>query len=242
MKQTYFVIVASLLLSSCGFYKRQYTSGWMISHHHGTAKQDLPSNNTAGQFSASADEEQISVQPIILLSNTDTIQPDPKDSTQQSAVPNIAPAEPDFYTAPPEMDSNNDSHPSHNQQLIQKTFDKRVKNARRGMKFMFGAFGFFILLVGLAANEIVDNEATLFLSGISLLFSAIGLILMFYFTYKSFEMIVNNPDVKFNADTRSKLILPAVLCIMSSGYIGLIFALILAGKNNRNKKKRRNEI
>lgn len=237
MKQTFLVILASLLLSSCGFYKRQYTSGWMISHHHVNAKQDLSSNDAAAQLTASEDEEQISVMPIVLISPTDTIQPEPKDSTQQSAVPNIAPTEPDFYTAPPEKDIINDSQPSHNQQLIQRTFDKRVKNATRGMKFMFGAFGFFLLLFGLAANNIVDNEATFFLSGVSLLFSVIALIFMFYFTYKSFELIVNNPDVKFNADTRTKLILPTVLCIMSSGYIGLICALILVSKNNRNKKR-----
>ncbi len=237
MKKSLVVILASLLLTSCGFYKRQYTSGWMISHHHGTAKQDLPSNNTAGQFSASADEEQISVQPIILLSNTDTIQPDPKDSTKQFTVPNIEPAEPDFYTAPPENDIIKDSYPSHNQQLIQRTFDKRVKNATRAMKSMFIGFGYAMLLTGLALNSVIDEEIAMIISALGIIVAMVALIAMFYFTYKSFELIVNNPDVKFNADSRSKLIIPAVLSILFSGYIGLIFALVLMIKNGRNKKK-----
>jgi heme/copper-type cytochrome/quinol oxidase subunit 4 len=236
MKQAFVVILASLLLSSCGFYKRQYTSGWMISHHHVPAKQNLSSNDAAAHVTASAEEEQISVQPIVHISPTDTIQPDPKDNTQQSAVPNIAPAEPDFYTAPPKEDTINDSHPSHNQQLIQRTFDKRVKNATRAMKSMFIGFGYAILLTGLALNSVIDEEIAMIISALGIIVAIVALIAMFYFTYKSFELIVNNPDVKFNADSRSKLIIPAVLSILFSGYIGLIFALVLVIKNGRNKK------
>jgi hypothetical protein len=238
MKQTFLVILASLLLSSCGFYKRQYTSGWMISHHHVNAKKDLSSNDAAAQLTASADEEQISVMPVVLISPTDTIQPEPKDSTQQSAVPNIAPTEPDFYTAPPEKTTINESQPSHNQQLIQRTFDKRVKNATRAMKLMFIGFGYAILLGALALNGIlVDNEITLMFTTLGIIGAMIAFIAMFYFTYKSFELIVNNPDVKFNADSRTKLMIPAVLSILCSGYIGLIFALVLVIKNRSHKNK-----
>lgn len=236
MKQTFLVILASLLLSSCGFYKRQYTSGWMISHHHVAAKQNLSSNDAAAQLTASEDEEQISVQPIVHISPTDTIQPEPKDSIQQSAAPNIAPTEPDFYTAPPGKDIINDPQPSHNQQLIQRTFDKRVKNATRAMKLMFIGFGYAILLGALALNGILDEEITMIITSLGIIGAIVAFIVMFYFTYKSFELIVNNPEIKFNADSRTKLIIPAVLSILCSGYIGLIFALVLVIKNKGNKK------
>ena len=106
------------------------------------------------------------------------------------------------------------------------------------MKLMFIGFGYAILLGALALNGIlVDNEITWMFTTLGIIGAMIAFIAMFYFTYKSFELIVNNPDVKFNADSRTKLMIPAVLSILCSGYIGLIFALVLVIKNRSHKSK-----
>ncbi len=107
----------------------------------------------------------------------------------------------------------------------------------RAMKLMFIGFGYAILLAGLALNGILDEEITMIITTLGIIGAMVAFIAMFYFTYKSFELIVNNPEIKFNADSRTKLIFPAVLSILFSGYIGLIFALVLVIKNSSHKKK-----
>lgn len=234
MKQALLVILASLLLSSCGFYKRQYTSGWMIMHHHSSSNQ-ITHPNPNPDLSANMIDEQISINSLSIIAKNDTVIPDTKDKSVISTPSEIANPEPDFYTPPP-RDIIDRTYANQNDQFIQKKFDKRVKNATRGMTFMFGGFGYAILLTGLALNGILDGEIALFIAALGAVVGVAALIFMFFSAYKSYELIVNNPDVKFNSNSRSKLIIPTVLSILLSGYIGLIFALVLVIKNKGNKK------
>jgi hypothetical protein len=236
MKQALVVILASLLLSSCGFYKRQYTSGWMRMHHQSSSKQIIHPNPNP-DLTAVMIDEQIPISPKSIIAKIDTLTPDTKDNSVISSPSENPNPEPDFYTAPPQEIIDRATYPKlNNDQFIQKKFDKRVKNATRGMTFMFGGFGYAILLTGLALNGILDGEIALFIAALGAVVGVAALIFMFFSTYKSYELIVNNPDVKFNANSRSKLIMPTVLSILCSGYIGLIFALVLVIKNKRNKK------
>ncbi len=234
MKQALVIFLASLMLSSCGFYKRQYTSGWMRAHHHSSSSQ-IKHPVPKLDLSANMIDEQISISPISIIAKNDTVTPDTKDNSVISSPSQISNTEPDFYT-PPAREMIDPTYPNQNDQFIQKKFDKRVKNATRGMTFMFGGFGYAILLTGLALNGILDGEIALIIAAMGAVVGIAALIFMFYSTYKSYELIVNNPDVKFNANSRSKLIIPTVLSILFSGYIGLIFALVLVIKNGRNKK------
>lgn len=236
MKQTVFVFLSALLLSSCGFYKRQYTSGWMRTHHHSSANQIIRSAPKT-DLSANMNDEQIAISPLSIIAKNDTVIPDTKDKSVISTPSENPNPELDFYTPPPQEIIDRTTYPKlNNDQFIQKKFDKRVKNATRGMTFMFGGFGYAILLTGLALNGILDGEIALFIAALGAVVGVAALIFMFFSTYKSYELIVNNPDVKFNANSRSKLIIPTVLSILFSGYIGLIFALVLVIKNKRNKK------
>ncbi len=234
MKQTLFVFLTALLLCSCGFYKRQYTSGWMRMHHQSSSKQIIHPNPNP-DLTAFMVDEQIPISPISIIAKIDTVTPDTKDNSVISNPSQITITEPDFYTPPP-REIIDRTYPNLNNQFIQKKFDKRVKNATRGMTFMFGGFGYAILLTGLALNGILDGEIALLIAALGAIVGIAAFVFMFYSTYKSFELIVNNPDVKFNSGSRSKLIIPAVLSILFSGYLGLIFALVLVIKNKRNKK------
>ncbi len=240
MKQSFVVILASLLLSSCGFYKRQYTSGWMISHRQVSAKQELPANGVAAHLSASANDEQISLKPIALISPTDPIQPDPKDSIKKSSAPIVSPSEPDFYTPPKTNNQYNGEATQNNfsEDLTQRKFSQRVNKAIKGMKFMFIGFGYAILGAVLSVVDMDRFTAYIIISTAGFILGLLAFLYMFYSTFKSFEIIINNPDIKFNSQMRSKLIAPTVLSILFSGYIGLIFALVLIVKsaiNRRNK-------
>lgn len=205
-------------------------------HHLESPKQvSLPKPNP--DLSANTIDEQIAIRPLSIITRTDTVIPDNNNNSVISSPSENPNPEPDFYTAPPQEIIERSTYPkNNNDQFIQKKFDKRVKNATRGMTFMFGGFGYAILLTGLALNGILDGEIALFIAALGAFVGVAALIFMFFSTYKSYELIVNNPDVKFNANTRSKLIMPTVLSILCSGYIGLIFALILVIKNKRNKK------
>jgi hypothetical protein len=203
-------------------------------HHQSSSKQIIHPNPNP-DLTAFMVDEQIPISPISIIAKIDTVTPDTKDNSVISNPSQITITEPDFYTPPP-REIIDRTYPNLNNQFIQKKFDKRVKNATRGMTFMFGGFGYAILLTGLALNGILDGEIALFIAALGAVVGVAALIFMFFSTYKSYELIVNNPDVKFNANSRSKLIIPTVLSILCSGYIGLIFALILVIKNKRNKK------
>ncbi len=230
------IIIAILSLSSCGFYKRQYTGGWMLTHRHVSNNNKLVSDTPLSNVSAEVDNALPNIAQHAFVA--DTITPENQSTPNANVLPEKKEEEQDFYAPPREykidLDQSKKNYP---EALANKTFERRVKNATRSMKMMFIGIGYTTLGAMLSLNGAITDELFAIMSIFGIMGSIVAFVIMFYSTYKSFEIINNNPDIKFNASARSQLIIPAVLCILFSGYIGLIFALILAFKNSRNKRK-----
>jgi hypothetical protein len=240
MKKFLLFFIAALSLSSCGFYKRQYTSGWMLSHRHASHDNKMVDDVNTPPSSISVEMDNsipsITQHPFV----TDTIIPENTTAPKSIAEPEKKEEEQDFFT-PKEGYSTNNLTPNsnHSEELAKKTFNKRVKNASRGLKIMFIGFAYFILGLALGINGVANPELWAAMSILGIIAALASFIYMFYFTFKSFEIQVNNPDVIFDRQSKSQLIFPTVFCILMSGWIGLIFALVLVIKssNRRNKKK-----
>jgi succinate dehydrogenase hydrophobic anchor subunit len=99
-------------------------------------------------------------------------------------------------------------------------------------------FGYFILGLALEVNGLGNNpEIWIAMSIIGIIAAIVSFIYMFYFTYKSYEIQVNNPNTIFDSQSRSKLIFPAVFSVLLTGWIGLIFALVLVIKSSSRRKR-----
>jgi hypothetical protein len=232
------IIIAILSLSSCGFYKRQYTSGWMLTHRHVASNNKLVSDTPLANVSAEMDNTNPVIDQHAFVA--DTITPENQSTPRSNALPEKKEEEQDFYTPKEGYNTNNlNPNTNYNEELAKKTFNKRVKNASRGLKIMFIGFAYFILGLALELNGVANAELWMAMSILGLIAAMASFIYMFYFTFKSFEIQVNHPDTIFDRQSKSQLIFPAVFCILMSGWIGLIFALVLVIKssNSRNKKK-----
>ena len=238
------IIIAILSLSSCGFYKRQYTSGWMLTHRHVANNNKLVSDTPLSNVSAEMDNTNPVIDQHALIDQhtfvADTIIPENQTTPNANVLPEKKEEEQDFFTPKEGYNTNNlNPNTNYNEELAKKTFNKRVKNASRGLKIMFLGFAYFILGLALELNGVANAELWMAMSILGLIAALASFIYMFYFTYKSFEIQVNNPDTIFDRQSKSQLIFPAVFCILMSSWIGLIFALVLVIKssNSRNKKK-----
>ena len=231
-----FLLIVSL--SSCGFYKRQYTSGWMHSNrpvaHHNKLTTAAPRTDLIANIENELPN--VIAQPMV----TDTLVPDHTTIPNPTIEPEKKEEEQDFYT-PKEGQYNKSQNASdtYGEELAKKTFEKRVKNASRGLKMMLIGFGYFILGFVLEFNGVANPEIWIAISIIGLIASMVSFICMFYFTYKSFDIQINNPDVIFDRRSKSKLILPAILSVLFTGWIGLIFALVLVIKNSSRRNRRK---
>ncbi len=171
---------------------------------------------------------------------TDTITPENQPTPGANALPERKEEEQDFFT-PKEGYYSNNQNPDQNysEELVKKTFNKRAKKASLGLKMMFIGFAYAILGLVLEMNGVANPELWMAISLIGIITALVSFVYMFYFTYKSFEIQNNNPHVIFDRQSKSQLIFPAVFSILFSGWIGLVFALVLVIKssNSRNKKK-----
>ncbi len=231
------IILAILSLTSCGFYKRQYTSGWMLSNRHVTRDAVLANEVPPKEISADIDHalNNVAQQPSV----PDTIAPQNQSTPNTNLLPNEKEEEQDFYTPKEEYaPRNQNANETYGEDLAKRTFDKRVKNANLGLKMMAIGFGYFILGLALEMNGLANNpEIWIAMSIIGIIAAIVSFMYMFYFTYKSFEIQVNNPDTIFDSRSRSKLIFPAVCSVLLTGWIGLIFALVLVIKSSSRRKR-----
>ncbi|MEN9334207.1 MAG: hypothetical protein RLY35_1387 [Bacteroidota bacterium] len=231
-----FLLIVSL--SSCGFYKRQYTSGWMHSNRPVAHNNKLTTATPRTELIANIENELPNV--ITQTMVTDTIVPDNTTAPPYSIEPEKKEEEQDFYTPKEgQYDKSQNASDTYGEELAKKTFEKRVKNASRGLKMMLIGFGYFILALALEFNGVANPEIWTAISIIGLIASMVSFIFMFYFTYKSFDIQINNPDVIFDRRFKSKLILPAILSILLTGWIGIIFALVLVIKNSSRRNRRK---
>lgn len=118
------IFIASL--TSCGFYKRQYTSGWMFTHKHilhsPSAKSDAQPQNILAEMDNDV--------PLVAQNSfvIDTIIPENKPVPKTIVDPEKKEEEQDFY-APKDGYSRNDQNTNdrYSDELAKKTFNKRVQ-------------------------------------------------------------------------------------------------------------------
>jgi hypothetical protein len=237
------IILAILSLTSCGFYKRQYTNGWMLSHRNASHNNKLVYDTPPSNVNAAVDNTNPVIDQHAIIDQhtleTDTITPENQSTPRANAIPERKEEEQDFFT-PKEGYNHNNQNPNQNfnEELIKKTFDNRTKKASLGLKMMLIGFACMIIGLALEMNGAANPELWMAISVIGIIAALVSFVYMFYFTYKSFEIQNNNPHVIFDRQSKSQLIFPAVFSILFSGWIGLIFALVLVIKNSKRRNKK----